>query len=203
LTATQYRITDPAGREREEGQADVEVAGGALVLAPSAGSVLRVPFGQISSVTEPEPFTVRVTLADPNAVELSRLGVMRTQLRDGRGDYAASAAGAVGDAEVFSGLGDGQPAEIRVYDDALLIIGPEGGERISFSFVGALQARDYAITVEVTGRAPATVSRLGRRTEELAALRTERLQQARTRTAAFLGRAALAARTDRPSVSSS
>ena len=191
MTTTQYRIIDPAGTEREDGQADVKVAGGALVLAPSAGGVLRVPFGQISSVTEPEPFTVRITLADGNAVELSRLGVMRTQLlaelRDGRGDDAASAAGAVGDAEVFSGLSDGQPAEIRVYDDALLIIRPEGGERISFSFAGAVQARDYAITVEVTGRAPVTLSRLGRRTEELVALLTERLRQARVRTAAFLG----------------
>jgi hypothetical protein len=191
MSATQYRILDPVGAEREDGQADVEVVGGALVLAPSAGGVLRVPFGQISSVTEPEPFTVRITLADGNAVELSRLGVMRTQLlaelRDGRGDDAASAAGAVGDAAVFSGLSGGQPAEIRVYDDALLVIGPEGSERISFSFVGAVQARDYIVTVEVTGRAPVTLARLGRRTEELNALLTERLRAARVRTAAFLG----------------
>jgi hypothetical protein len=67
-----------------------------LVLAPSAGSVLPIPFGQIFSVTEPEPFTVRITLAGGDAIELSRLGVMRTQLlaelRDGRGDEAAAAA---------------------------------------------------------------------------------------------------------------
>ena len=191
MTATQYRIIDPAGQAREDGQADVEVAGGALVLAPSAGSVLRVPFGHISSVTEPEPFTVRITLADGNAVELSRLGVMRTQLlaelRDGRGDDAASAAGAVGEAAVFSSLSAGEPAEVRVYDDAVLVIGPEGSERISFSFVGAVQAHDWVVTVEVAGRAPVTLSRLGRRTGELATLLTERLRQARGRTAAFLG----------------
>jgi len=191
VASAQYRILDPAGTEREDGQADVGVAGAALVLAPSAGSVLRVPFGHISSVTEPEPFTVRITLTDGNAVELSRLGVMRTQLlaelHDGRGDDAASAAGAVGEAAVFSGLSGGEPAEVRVYDDALLVIGAEGGERISFSFVGVVQVRDYQVTVEVTGRAPLTLSRLGRRTGELAALLTDRLREARGRTAAFLG----------------
>jgi hypothetical protein len=191
VSATQYRIIDPTGREREDGQADVEVAGGALVLAPSAGSVLRVPFGQISAITEPEPFTIRIALADGNAVELSRLGVMRTQLlaelRDARGDDAASAAGAVGEAAVFNGLSDGQPAEIRVYDDALLVIGAEGSERISFSFAGSVQEQDYVVTVQVAGRAPVALSRLGRRTGELADLLTERLRQASGRTAAFLG----------------
>jgi hypothetical protein len=191
MSTAQYRIIDPAGRKREDGQADVEVAGGALVLAPSAGGVLRVPFGHISSVAEPEPFTVRITLADGNVIELSRLGVMRTQLlaelRDGRGDDAASAAGAVGDAAVFSGLSGAEPAEIRVYDDALLIIGAEGSERIGFSFVDAVQARDYTVTIAVTGQAPVTLTRLGRRTGELTALLTERLRQARVRTAAFLG----------------
>ena len=191
MSAAQYRILDPAGHNRENGQADVEVAGGALVLAPSTGSVLRVPFGQISSVAEPEPFTVRITLADGHVVELSRLGQMRTQLlaelRDGRGDDAASAAGAVGDAAVFSGRSGARPAEIRVYDDALLIIGAEGSERIGFSFVAAVQARDYVVTIEATGRAPVTLTRLGRRTDELTTLLTERLRQARTRTASFLG----------------
>jgi hypothetical protein len=188
---TRYRIVGPVGEEREDGQADVEVAGGALVLAPSAGSVLRVPFGHISSVTEPEPFTVRITLADGNAVELSRLGVMRTQLlaelRDARADDVASASGVVGEAAVFGALSGGAPAEIRVYDDALLVIGPEGSERISFSFVGAIQARDYMVSLEVSGRAPVTLSRLGRRTDELNALLTERLREARGRTSAFLG----------------
>jgi hypothetical protein len=191
VSSAQYRILGPGGQPREDGQADVEVAGGALVLAPSAGSVLRVPFGHIASVAEPEPFTVRITLADGLAVELSRLGVMRTQLlaelRDGRGDDAASAAGAVGEGAVFSGLSGGEPAEIRVYDDALLVVGAAGSERVSFAFVGAVQARDYVVTVEVTGRAPVTLSRLGPRTGELAELLAERLRQARGRTAAFLG----------------
>ena len=190
MSAAQYRILSPAGEQREDGSADVEVSGGALVLAPSSGAVLRVPFGQISSVTEPQPFTVRVTLADGNAIELSRLGVMRTQLlaelRDGRGDAAASAVAAVGDAAVFSARSGGDPAEVRVYDDALLVMGTAGSERISFSFVGAVQVQNYAVTVEVTGREPVILSQLGRRTDELVGLLTDRLREARGRTAAFL-----------------
>jgi len=124
--------------------------------------------------------------------------VMRTQLlaelRDARGDDAAAAAGAVGEAEVFSGavgavdagVGPG-PAEVRVYDDALLVAGPAGTERIGFSFVRAVQARDYVITVEVAGRAPLILTRLGRRTAELADLLALRLREARGRTATFLG----------------
>ncbi len=191
MSAALYRILSPAGEQREDGSADVKVADGALVLTPSAGAVLRIPFGHIASVAEPEPFTVRVTLADGNAIDLSRLGVMRTQLlaelRDGRGDDAASAAAAVGEAATFSGLSGGEPAEIRVYDDVLLVVGSAASDRISFSFVDAVRPQDYAVTVEVTGRAPVTLSRLGRRTDELAKLLSDRLIQARGRTAAFLG----------------
>ena len=191
MSTAQYRILSPANEKREDGQADVGIADGALVLAPSGESVLRVPFGHIASVTEPEPFTVRITLADGTAVELSRLGVMRTQLlaelRDGRGDAAAAAAAAVGEAAAFSCVTGGEPAEVRVYDDALLVLGAAGGERVSFSFVGAVQVRDYAVTVEVAGREPVILSRLGRRTGELAGLLAGRLAEARGRTAAFLG----------------
>ena len=133
MSAAQYRILSPAGEEREDGSADVEVADGALVLAPSAGGVLRVPFGHISSVTQPGPFAVRITLADGNLIELTRLGVMRTQLlaelRDGRGDEAAQAVAAVGEAEVFSGVSGDEPVQVRVYDDALLVMGAAAGER--------------------------------------------------------------------------
>ena len=191
VSAAQYRILSPAGEKREDGHADVEVADGVLVLTPPEGGVLRIPFGHISSVGQPEPFTVRLGLADGNVIELSQLGVMRTQLlaelRDGRGDAASAAAMAVGEAVIFSGVSGGEPAEVRVYDDALLVIGAAGGERISFSFVGAVRVRDYAVTVEVTGREPVIVSRLGRRTDELAALLDSRLREARGRTAAFLG----------------
>jgi hypothetical protein len=68
----------------------------------------------------------------------------------------------VGKADVFSGASGDEPAEIRVYDDALLVIGAAGSERVSFSFAGAVAGRDYAVTIEVAGRDPVVLSRLGR-----------------------------------------
>jgi hypothetical protein len=154
------------------------------------GSVLPIPFGRIGTVSEPEPFTVRLTLAGGDVIELARLGVMRTQLlaelRDGRADAAAAATATVGEAEVFTAFISGGPGEVRVYDDALLVIGAGGSERVSFSFAGAVRVRDYAVTVEVAGREPVVLTRLGRRTGELAELLTTRLREASTRTAVFL-----------------
>ena len=92
----------------------------------------------------------------------------------------------MGEAEIFGGTAGGDSAEIRVYDDALLVIGAAASERISFSFVGAVRVRDYAVTVEVAGREPVLLTRLGRRIGELADLLTTRLREARDRTAAFL-----------------
>jgi hypothetical protein len=190
MSTAQYRVFSPAGVSREDGQADAEVTAGALVLAPAAGGTHHIPFGQILSITEPESFTVRITLADGTAIDLSRLGVMRTQLlaelRDGRADDIASAAGAVGAAEIFSAVTAGVPVEVRVYDDALLVIGDAGSERISLSFAEGTGVRDYAVTVEVAGREPLVLSRLGRRTDELAGLLADRLRETRSRTAAFL-----------------
>jgi hypothetical protein len=190
MSAARYRILAPDGQQREDGEAEVEVRDGLLVLAPMGESVLPIPFGRIVSVTEPEPFTVRLTLAGGDVVELGRLGVMRTQLlaelRDGRGDAAAAAAAAVGEAEVFGAVTAGGAAEVRVYDDALLVIGAGGSERVSFSFARAARVQDYAVTVEVTGRAPVVLTRLGRRTGELAELLTTRIREPSVRTAVFL-----------------
>jgi hypothetical protein len=190
VSAAQYRIISAAGADVEDGSADVAVTGGAFTLAPSGGSTLRVPFSHIRSVTEPQPFIVRVTLADGNAIELHGLGTMRTQLlaelRDGRAEVAAAAAATVGKAEIFGGTVGSDSAELRVYDDALLIITAAASERIGFSFVGAVQVRDYTIIVEVAGREPITLTRLGRRVGELAELLTTRLREARGRTSAFL-----------------
>ena len=190
MSAAQYRIISVAGGDVENGSADVAVRDGVFTLAPSGGSTLRVPFGHIRSVAEPEPYIVRVTLADGNAIELHGLGMMRTQLlaelRDGRAEVAAEAAAAVGEAEIFGGTAGGDSAEVRVYDDALLIITAAATERISFSFVGAVQVRDYTVTVEVAGREPVLLTRLGRRSGELADLLTTRLREASGRTSAFL-----------------
>jgi len=190
VSAAQYRIISATDGDVENGSADVAVSDGAFILAPSGGSTLRVPFSHIRSIAEPEPYIMRVTLADGNAIELHGLGTMRTQLlaelRDGRAEVAAEATAAVGEAEIFGGTVGGDSAEVRVYDDALLIITAAATERISFSFVGAVQVRDYIVTVEVAGHAPVLLTRLGRRSGELAELLTTRLREARGRTSAFL-----------------
>jgi hypothetical protein len=186
MSTARYRILSPGGEKLQDGEAEVEVRDGLLMLAPTGESVLPIPFGRIVSVTEPEPFTIRLTLAGGDVIELGRLGVMRTQLlaelRDGRGDAAAAASAAVGEAEVFSA----GPDEVRVYDDALLVIGAGGSERVSFSFARAVRVQDYVVTVEVTGREPVVLTRLGRRTSELAGLLTTRIREASVRTAVFL-----------------
>lgn len=114
MSAAEYRIFSPDGAERESGSGGAAVADGALILSPAMGTTLRVPFAHIASVTEPQPFMVRVTFADGNAIELSRLGAMRTQLlaelRDGRADDVASAAVAVGEPVTFSATAGGEPA---------------------------------------------------------------------------------------------
>jgi hypothetical protein len=190
MSTARYRILSPGGEKLQDGEAEVEVRDGLLLLAPAGESVLPIPFGHIVSVTEPEPFTVRLTLAGGDVIEFGRLGVMRTQLlaelRDGRGDAAAAAAAAVGTAEGFSAFVAGGAGEVRVYDDALLVIGAGGSERVSFSFARAVRVQDYAVTVEVTGREPVVLTRLGRRTGELAELLTIRIREASVRTAAFL-----------------
>jgi hypothetical protein len=187
VSQAQYRLLSPAGQPAENGQADVSVTGGALMLAPSSGAVLRVPFGQIASVTEPEPFVVRIDCTDGSTVELSRLGVMRTQLlaelRDGLAATAAASAGAVGTAETFPGWCGEVAVQVRVYDDAFMV----DAERIGFSFVTDVAMKDYAVTVQVAGREPVTLTRLGRQTTELAGLLTQRLGEARVRTVSFLG----------------
>ncbi len=190
MSTARYRLISPGGQAQEDGEAEVEVRDGMLVLAPSGESVLPIPFGHIVSVTEPEPFTVRLTLAGGEVIELGRLGVMRTQLlaelRDGQGDAAAAAAATVGEAEAFAACTAGGAAEVRVYDDALLVIGAGGSERVGFSFAGAVRVQDYTVTVEVTGREPVILTRLGRRTGELADLLSTRIREASVRTAAFL-----------------
>jgi len=70
VSSAQYRILSPAGSSREDGRADVQTGDGSLVLAPEGQSVLRIPFGQIASVTEPAPYTILLRLADGSGIEL-------------------------------------------------------------------------------------------------------------------------------------
>jgi hypothetical protein len=191
VSSAWYRLLAAGGAELETGNGDVTLAGAVLELQPASGSVLRVPSTRIAAVAEPAPFTVLVTFADGSALELSRLGRMRTQLleelRDARAQVAAAESGTVGADARFSGTVAGYPADLHVFEDALLVMGGGVPWRVAFSFVTGVQARDYTVTVGVAGQGALDVSMLGRRTDEFAALLAERLREAKSRTSAFLG----------------
>jgi hypothetical protein len=191
VSSAQYRLVAAGGGQAESGSGDVTVAGGILELSPADGSPLRIPASRIASIAEPEPFTILVTLADGTALELGRLGRMRTQLleelRDARAEVAAAESGAVGDAARFSGTVAADPADLHVFEDALLIIAGGRTRRIAFSFVTDVRAQDYTVAVSLAGGAQVAITRLGRRTDEFVTLLGERLTGSRGRTAAFLG----------------
>jgi hypothetical protein len=192
VTTAHYRLLTPGGEASEDGRADVVIGDGTFVLTPSAGDALRVPFGQIASVGEGEqPFTLKVALAQGTVIELSQLGAMRTQvlaeLRDAHADAAAQTASAVGQADIFSAVVGGEQVELRIYDDALLVIGSAAAQRVSFSFVKSVRTVNYVVTVEATGSEPVELSRLGNRTGEFDRALSDRISAARGRTSAFLG----------------
>ena len=191
MSSAQYRLVGANGSVLEAGNGEVTVAAGILELQPAGGSALRVPPGRIASVAEPEPFTVLVTLADGTALELSRLGRMRTQLleelRDARAEVAAAETGAVGSGVRFTGAVPVSPADLHVFEDALLVVADGRVRRVAFSFVADTRVRDYTVYIDVTGQDTLAVTRLGRRSDEFTTLLGERLREARTRTSAFLG----------------
>jgi hypothetical protein len=191
VSSAEYRLIGANGAVLESGRGDVTVAGGVLELTGAGRAALRVPSGRIASVAEPEPFVVLVALADGSALELSRLGRMRTQLlaelRDARAAVAATESGALGDPARFTGAVGASPADLHVFDDAVLILAGGHAKRIAFSFVDDVRARDYTVTLDVTGQDALAVTRLGPRTDEFVSLLTERLRAASNRTAAFLG----------------
>src|SRR6202000_2473163 len=93
MAVAEYRIIAPGGNEAESGSAEATVAGGALDIQPAGGARLHIPFGRVLSISEPAPYTVAVTLDDGHVIELSRMGVMRTQLLAEQRDARAAAAG--------------------------------------------------------------------------------------------------------------
>jgi hypothetical protein len=191
MAVAQYRVIAPGGNEAESGSAEAMVAGGALDIQPAGAARLHIPFGRMVSISEPAPYTVAVTLDDGHVIELSRMGVMRTQLlaelRDARAGVAAADAGAVGKAEAFPGWVGDSAVEVHVYEDALLVIADGWIRRLGFSFVDRVTVENYAAEVALAGGDSVVISRLGRRAGELASLAGERLGESRGRTAAFLG----------------
>jgi hypothetical protein len=126
-----------------------------LELLPEAGAAtaLRVPSGRIASVAEPKPFTVLVTLADGTALGLSRLGRMRTQLveelRDARAAAAAAESGAVGNAARFNGTVGDTPADLHVFEDALLVVAGGQATRVAAYRSTTTRARTSSVVLRV------------------------------------------------------
>jgi hypothetical protein len=187
-----FRLIADGGALLDEGDGTAELAGGALIVTPHNGAVLRVAPADVVEISEPEPYTVSLALSDGARLELTRLGHMRTQLLAELTDARVADTervlllDGVGTPEKFPGAADGAPAELRLYDDALVVV-PTGGlaEKFPYAFIRGVTTDPpgYTIFLDVPGRPPVTVGRLARRTGEL-------LELLRTRTGAAAGRTA-------------
>ncbi|WP_432972451.1 hypothetical protein [Dactylosporangium sp. CA-233914] len=190
-----YRLIADGGALLDEGEGTAEMAGGALVVTPESGPVLRVAPADVVEIGEPQPYVIGLALADGARLELSRLGVMRTQLLAEIGEARVADTeqvlllDGVGTAEAFPGWADGSPAELRLYDDALVIV-PDGGlaEKVPYAFIKSVStdSTGYTIGIEVPGRPPIAVGRLARRTGEFLELLRARTSAAAGRTSHFL-----------------
>ncbi|MFD0576555.1 hypothetical protein [Dactylosporangium darangshiense] len=123
-----FRLIADGGALLDEGDGTAELAGGALLVTPHNGAVLRVAPADVVEISEPEPYTVRLALSDGARLELTRLGHMRTQLLAELADARVADTervlllDGVGTPETFPGAADGAPAELRLYDDALVVV---------------------------------------------------------------------------------
>jgi hypothetical protein len=189
-----YRLTAPSGRVLEEGEGEARVLGGALTVTPEAGQLLRLRASDVTEIGEPQPYVVRLVLAEGPTLELSRLGALRTQLLSDFGTVrkadtvAASLAAGIGSPLTFPGVVDDVEAEVRLYDDRLLVVPVAGDPRpVRYSFVDDVHADEsgYRITV-AAGAQTLQVSRLAQRTSEFLTTLRERMDRARTRSAALI-----------------
>jgi len=189
-----YRLIAPSGEVLEEGEGEARVLGGALTVTPEAGQLLRLRAGDVTEIGEPQSYVVRLVLAEGPTLELSRMGPLRTQLLSDFGTVrkaetvAASLAAGVGSPLAFPGVVDDVEAEVRLYDDRLLVVPVTGDPRpVRYSFVDEVHADEsgYRITV-AAGAQTLLVSRLGQRTSEFVRTLRERTDRARTRSAAVI-----------------
>jgi len=191
-----FRLVAADGAVLDEGEAVAELAGGALVVSPSFGPVLRVAPADIVTVDEPEPYVVRLVLADGSALELHRLGAMRTQLLAELADARAADTvdalllDGIGTPEVFPGWVGESEADLRLYDDALVVLPVRGdAEKVPYPFIRGVgtDPSGYRISVDIAGRSPLVLHRLATRTTEFVDLLGARHRATSGRTVAFLG----------------
>ncbi|MHB1536316.1 MAG: hypothetical protein ACYC1D_17245 [Acidimicrobiales bacterium] len=190
-----FRLIAPDGSVIDEGEAEVEVERGALVLSPALGAPIEARTSDIVSVSEPAPYLLCVTLRDASRLELSQLGRLRTQITDqlasARADHAHSdmLLVGIGTPEAFEGAVGDAEAELRLYDDALVGL-PASGEavQVPYSLVASVctDRSGYVVLVQTIGGEQLSFRRLGRRTSEFVSILQERLIAERKRTSAFL-----------------
>ena len=190
-----FRISAASGEVVDEGDGAVAVEGGAVTVSPQLGQPLRIAPEQIAEVGEPVPFTVRIRLGDGSAVELSQLGVLRTQLLAQIGDLrvADSRQGLVtigfGEPQRFHGAVGGVEADISLYDDGLVAI-PVGGLPVQVPYAViedvTTDPSGYRIGIAMGDAGSVEVERLAQMTSQFLTLLRQRATDARGRTGAFL-----------------
>jgi hypothetical protein len=190
-----FRLLAGDGTVLDQGEAQVEMAGGALVVTPPFGQVLRVAPADVVQVLEPQPYFVHLMLADGHVLEMTQLGVMRTQILGELNDARITDTedvlllDGVGKPECFPGAVDGSDAELRLYDDALVAVSQRGdAEKIPYPFVRGIDTdtSGYRLKLDIVGRDPMIVQRLARRTTEFVDVLKARVGTASGRTSHFL-----------------
>jgi hypothetical protein len=190
-----FRLLAGDGRVLEEGEGEAGMAGGALVVSPAFGDVLRIAPADVTEIGEPEPYVVHLRLSDGPVLELSGLGHMRTQILGDLADARATDTAetflvdGVGSPDTFPGEVDGVEAELRLYDDALVTLPVSGdAEKLPYPFILDVSTDDsgYRLQIAVAGRSPVAIGRLARRTTEFLDLVKSRHADAATRTSHFL-----------------
>jgi len=189
-----YRLLAPSGEVLEEGEGEARVLGGALTVTPESGQPVRLRPADVIEISEPQPYVLRLLLAEGPTLELARLGVLHTQVLS---DFAAVRKKGIVDSLLLAGVGTplafpgavGEvEAEIRLYDDLLLVL-PVAGEprQALYSFVDDVSTdrSGYRITVAVGDQA-LELHRLAERTSEFVRALRERMERARTRTGAVV-----------------
>jgi hypothetical protein len=190
-----YRISTAGGEVVDEGDGTVAVDGRALTVSPQLGQPLRVAPEQITEVSEPAPFVVRVRLSDGSAVDLSQLGPVRTQILAQIGDIRvdSSRAGLVtigfGESQRFHGVVDDLEADLSLYDDGMVAI-PVSGPPVQVPYAliedVTTDPSGYRITISMGDAGSVAVQRLAQVTSQFLTLLRQRATDARGRSGAFL-----------------
>ena len=190
-----FRISDASGQVVDEGDGTVAVDGKSLTVSPQLGQPLRMAPEQITEVSEPAPFVVRIRLSDGSAVELSQLGALRSQILAQIGDIrvADSRAGLVtigfGESQRFHGAVDDVEADISLYDDGMVAI-PVSGPPVQVPYAliedVSTDPSGYRISISMGDAGSFVVQRLAQVTSQFLTLLRQRATDARGRSGAFL-----------------